>query len=311
MASCAKCSIPIGNAKDAVISCAECGLVFHPTCTRIETVENFKKFSVQRKASWKCDGCSTPTRSDVDCSALASMLQKMDKKLCAEIGKVNSNLAGVKTELEGVNSTVAQMQSTLSMLVQENEKRKEEYIELAKTNEDLKHEVGDLRVRVRDLEQYSRRNNVEIVGVPYSADEDVYDLLEQIATLINIRYQRREISTAHRLRVSKERPNPSIIVSFVCRDYKHLWISAAREHRKSLICSSLDNTWPANPIYVNDHLTPNNRAVLSRAKRLVRERKLFRVWTRDCRVYVRKTSDEHCRPMQVNSMEELDTLLRL
>lgn len=66
-----------------------------------------------------------------------------------------------------------------------------------------------LSASVRNFEQYSRKHNLGIVGVPYSTGENIYKLIKQIASLVDVKYGRAEITTARRLQAIKERSNPS------------------------------------------------------------------------------------------------------
>ena len=65
------------------------------------------------------------------------------------------------------------------------------------------------------LEQYSRQDNLKLVGVPERQNGDCVQLVKEVASDLGINFQDQEIiSTAHRLKSRSKRGNP-IIVRFV------------------------------------------------------------------------------------------------
>ncbi|KAG8272771.1 hypothetical protein J6590_035079 [Homalodisca vitripennis] len=119
---------------------------------------------------WKCDVCATETGLVVSKTAgwsrsfLASLmeaLQIMGKKLGAKITGV------------GINNTIGVTQATLNNMVTENERRKKKKTMKCARRDDRPHQ------RVRDIEQYSRKDNVETVGVHLTRGEDIYSVLER------------------------------------------------------------------------------------------------------------------------------------
>ncbi|KAG8250137.1 hypothetical protein J6590_108054, partial [Homalodisca vitripennis] len=60
--------------------------------------------------------------------------------------------------------------------------------------------------------------------------------------------------------------------------------------------------------FINEHLTPHYKAVLGRARRLVKEKRLEFAWTRDFRVYVKKTSQPDSPVTLLRSLDDLETL---
>ena len=75
--------------------------------------------------------------------------------------------------------------------------------------------VQSNRFEIDRLEQYSRRDNLKLVGVPERQNEDCVQLVKEVASDLGINFQDQEIiSTAHRLKSRSKRGNP-IIVRFV------------------------------------------------------------------------------------------------
>jgi len=314
MSLCGKCNVPIAKPNEAAV-CVECHSSFHPPCTRLRSVENFKKLPSSRKSGWKCDTCSgematSPTAaasdSDLASSVLAS-IQALRTDMSQQFKTVNENVTSVKTDLAGVKATIDNLQSSINNLTAENAARKLECEALVEENKQLTRQVNELNWEVQDLQQYSRRDNIEIQGVPYSNNENVYAILNEIAKLIKIPFNREEISIAHRIPNGSQRRHPTIIVKFISRWVKNSWMAAAKKC-DLLNAAQLHDSWESTSIFMNDHLTAANKQVLGYARKQMRERKLSHAWTRDCRIYVRRNAEGPVK--LVRSVKEVDEVIQ-
>lgn len=309
MSSCVKCDREIP--KKEVLVCCVCKGSFHAECTRMDSIENFKKLSSQRRAIWSCDECKSPAeeRNKTESAIILEHMKSMRNDLSAQISGVNLNVDGIREEMKNVKDAIASIESTLGTLKTENEARKKEFRQVKQDQGKFEQEMAKVEERVREMEQYSRRDNVELIGVPSSKGEDILAIIEKVSQTIGVKYDRWQISTAHRLQATTERPNPAIIIRFITRDYRSAWINAARVNRRKLTATELSDSWPSTPLYVNEHLTPYYKAILARARRMVKEKRLAFAWTRDCRVYARRTADQDCPAALLRSMDDLDRLL--
>ena len=57
-------------------------------------------------------------------------------------------------------------------------------------------------------------------------------------------------------------------------------------------------------IFVNENLTQYRQEVLAKARKMKKANKIFRVWTVDGKIFVRKTEDS--RPVRISEIWELD-----
>lgn len=124
----------------------------------------------------ECRLSDTSKEPGVSMAANLQGIEGLRKDMALQFGGVNSNPSDVKTQLSVVSETVTGMKTQLDTLVRENEVRKNEHKELKKENEELKTEVIMLRSQFQELEQYSRKDNVEIVGVPFTKKKKIYFL---------------------------------------------------------------------------------------------------------------------------------------
>ncbi|KAM3967601.1 putative phosphotransferase YvkC [Aphomia sociella] len=134
-------------------------------------------------------------------------------------------------------------------------------------NNILRMECTELRKQVNDLtqendkrEQWVRRSNIEIVGIPMKQDENLVDIVSSLARACGCNINpAMDIDFVTRVAVKsgdQKRPKP-IIVKFQSRYKKDDFISSLRRKRD---LNTGDIGFASNiRIYVNDHLTIKKR----------------------------------------------------
>ncbi|XP_026314577.1 uncharacterized protein LOC113226232 [Hyposmocoma kahamanoa] len=174
----------------------------------------------------------------------------------------------------------------------------EENIQLKKTNLELQTSFAQLSSRVNDLEQHLRENNLEIHGVPESRSENIPSILQQCASTVGHQVGDTDIVNYTRVaRQNKDSQRPrAIIVKFRsvrCRDE---FYSAVHRFNKSNPKEKLNTTHLGfgtvkTPVYVSEHLSPENKSLHAAVRIAAKEKGYKFVWVRGGRIYIRKTPD--------------------
>lgn len=212
----------------------------------------------------------------------AVLNDKLDTLIDDLVARIN-----IKLENLGLGEHVSLCES-VRFMSKELDTMKLKQEELVTSNKALLSRNEALEKRVADLEQYSRMNNVEIKGIPTSQGEDCGAILKRIGDAIELPILTTDIDTAHR--VASRSNEKSIIARFCSRDKKNEFIRKARRAR--LRTDHIGFTGGTNmPIYVNDHLTIDNKKVFSKALALKKENKWKYLWTENCQIKARKTDD--------------------
>ena len=135
------------------------------------------------------------------------------------------------------------------------------------------------------LEQYSRKNSLEIHGVPQDSYTSTEHVVIKVAEALNITMEPEEIEISHKINEST-----SILVKFCSHKTK----SKIYKERIKLKQVKIRDLFPTyNPstaqhrIFIN--LTAFKRCLVEAANRRRKDRMLFSMWTLDGKVYV-KTS---------------------
>ncbi|KAH7978626.1 hypothetical protein HPB49_006158 [Dermacentor silvarum] len=155
--------------------------------------------------------------------------------------------------------------------------------ELLRQNTKLKGENARLTQRCEDLEQYQRLNNLEIRGVPDG--NDPLSVINRIGEIVGESIDSMvDIDTCHWVRTPKPDAR-NIVVRFVRRSKRNDLLSKCR---KKKIDTSMLDLEGKTPIFVNEHLTPKNKALLSDAIKKKKAAKWKFAWTSGGKVLVRK-----------------------
>jgi hypothetical protein len=207
-------------------------------------------------------------------------------------------------DIAAIKDTVSRLEHRFSafeeFMIEESTKttillRKIEEMERISREKDIK--IKQLEDRVDDLEQYSRREDIIISGLkpdisfkeivtgePDSETEYTKTIVEdrveqQIIKFMkenDIPLEEEEISACHTLGKKRDDGTQNIIVRFVNRK------------TKTRILSKGANLKGTN-VYVNEHLTKKNADLAKAARKLKKDGKIHKTWTRDCKVFIKET----------------------
>lgn len=209
----------------------------------------------------------------------------------------------VMSELRSLKQSVQYCSESCDSVTEMGKDIKElinEIKELKLSNRKLKEENERLTARVDELEQYTRSNNVEIKGVP--VEPDVIDVVSKMGQLIGESVSKDDIDICHRVFTTKH-SEPNIIVRFVRREKRNSFLAKARKTRQTgtlLGCSS------TKPVFVNEHLTRQNKQLLGAAVARKRVAGWRYVWTKDGRIFARR--DENSAVLRLNSASDLEKM---
>lgn len=221
---------------------------------------------------------------------------------------IMKKLCDVCDQLSALNTTVQELRGEIFDLRQENDRLKKE-LELCRKREDRMEEVikeakfqaAVADSRVNDLEQYTRRNNVRVLGVPESAEESVEVCERKVLKIIKEKLElpimeSGDIEAIHRIgRQGKQkqgqptRPRP-IIVRFLSRKSTETVLSNRRK---------LKNTG----IVIVEDLTHDNFVLLNKCWD---HAGVADAWTRRGNIFVKTAKDS--RVIRITSASDLRTV---
>lgn len=292
------------------IACASCTKKYHATCVNL--TNNDISVIKENKEKWFCSVCIDSSRKLRSKSITDSTSGEKDrggaeKVIIKEREDEKITLEKIMVQLQAILSAQGEAAVSINLC---HEKIDEVHVQLRKQEEFigecmkkvealetqnvmLQKENDELKSRVNDMEQYSRRNCLELQGVPEAAGENVITVVQDVANAIGFTLESHMIDTCHRLGKNEARPSQirGIIVKFVRRLDKEEFLRQ-KKIRRELKVSHLRPDYMKlvqqdNFIYVNESLTSSNRFLFAKAREFKKQSDIKFLWIRNGNIYMR------------------------
>lgn len=336
MTTCGKCFKQVSRTSKDKIYCTLCKGYYHGSCFNLREAEIEV---ISAGGRWLCDSCNRRKRLsrsnsdsfpvDTTASAIATaslsptgsahtmaltmdilkpLLDELKKEILDGQNKIEKALGNsinqCFTRIQENNDLIANQQK----IIQEQQAK---LLDLEAENRDLKCKVKELSKRQNDLEQYSRRNTVEIFGVPEPKNETNAALKKtvlDIGVALGVTLTEDSIDACHRINGGNNRPTSGIIVKFVRREDPDNLL-AKRKVKRDFSTRHLAGHTTDSPVYINTSLSQDRRVLLAKARRLRSDHGFKYVWAdRVGRVKVRK--DDGSAIKVLDDADDLQALIQ-
>ena len=231
------------------------------------------------------------------------LLDEKLKPINHKMDDLVENISFMNERFESLVQRIDDVENKYSELVKENKCLKDEVLRLSKIAEHHKDEIND-------LQQYTRRDCVEIYGLPQQMNEDTNQLVIKVGSLMGLDIKMTDISISHRLpqntnsyssrlrsrdgnRSSAVSKFPKLIVKFTRRETKELFYQSRKkliDKTTKHISSSLGRV-SDNRIFIGESLSQRNRELFTASLKLKKEKNFKFIWTQSGRIYLRKADD--------------------
>lgn len=270
----------------------------NPDLTAINLEESFNVTMRKRKFS------------DVDSSVMEALssfknqilesLNTFKEENAKKISQLSDDInKGIRDELTKLTNSFHELKASLEHTDQDLQDVKKRVTELEKKSskiEQLESQVTRLHSIVTDLELERRRDrqrarmlNLEMVGVPECKSESLHEYIMSLAKRAGVQLRLEDID--HVNRVQKMNPNKeyprNIIFRLSNQTHKDSLLSSLRKSR-NITTSDLGIPGDTRKIFVNEHLTPENKMLYKSCREKAKNVGFQYVWIRNCRIYVRK-----------------------
>lgn len=248
------------------------------------------------------------------------MKKEMESLLESTINRtVSEQLKLIKNQYSGFQESLTFISSQFEEFKIENAELKKvlgtvstEIKCLKEENRTLRENLDAVSSRVKVLEdenikqqQWVRLQNIEITGIPEAKEENTIDIVQKITQHLGVAIEPSDLEFAHRVQprrvASAERARP-IVVRLRQRYIKDQIIAAARR-RRNMNARDVGMGGENNRIFINEHLTKENKMLLRACKQRAKEVNFKYIWTKNCRIFVRKIDTSP--PIPINSSLDL------
>ena len=145
---------------------------------------------------------------------------------------------------------------------------------------ELKEELAETKMKLNDLEQYSRRLCINVSGIPERSDESTDQLVTDIAKMAGVTVTPEDIDRTHRVGTKRDGQHRTIIARLTNFSKRQELYDARRKLRtpKAFPGSTVTQA-TAESAFISDNLTRDNQLTLYKARQLKKERKIFAAWS--------------------------------
>ncbi|KAG8293947.1 hypothetical protein J6590_007618 [Homalodisca vitripennis] len=119
-------------------------------------------------------------------------------------------------------------------------------------------------------------------------------LLKDVGAAIGVEVLVGGISAAHRVPSFSKDRDTALVVHFVNRTKKEEWITKYRMKKPPLTAQQVNQRFPSQRVYIKDHLSPENKQLLSKLKQKCREIGYTYAWCRDAKFFCQESSRRTC-----------------
>lgn len=260
----------------------------------------YRKLGPDRRASWKCHQCKlsmTPASSSMNSATPTTESASLELVLSElrDVKRQIASLCSVVDDIKELKNEVSELKKSCQFA---SAKLDDYEVKFAKVDSKISEisnmqvvvtstqsAVAGLKDQIEAMEQWSRLSNVEIRGVPFKKDENLFSVIDSIGKATGFQIQRSQLNYVSRVPTfSKDK---SIVASFINRYVKENFIASARTF-KELKASDIGFGNSVQRVFVNDHLTPASKQLLTKAKQKASELGYSYKWVKYGKVHIRK-----------------------
>ena len=230
------------------------------------------------------------------------LLRELKEESSKRYVEIDQKLNDVIESQKFLSKQYENFRNTIDNLINDNVKMREQLDKLRQQVGEAEKKVKTALDEVNNLEQYGRRDMIEIGGIPRTSDESVEDIVVHLFDKLQLRLTKTDIEAAHRI---STRERASIIVKFASRRTR----DAAYSKRNLLktvqthdfgIATERDSS----KIYLNESLSRSNKALFSQALGFKKTHNVKFLWTRNGNIYMR-LSETAKKVVQIKCADDL------
>lgn len=255
-------------------------------------------------------------------NSLLIIQESMDQRL----GRIDGSINSIKTDLESyvseIKTEIKALRCDHNQLVQEVSSIKES-LQFHSDNQDVITKRIDklssctatletnnsliftLQNKIDSLEQHARQCNLEISNVPEKKGENLISLLEKIGGGVGCLITHKDVISIHRVpHASKDISSPKNIIARLSSRILRDNVLGAFRLRKGLNTEQIGMPGTPRSIYLNEHLTLQNKKLFRQTREAAKQNKFKFVWVKHATILARQS--ENSAIFAIRTPEDLE-----
>lgn len=220
---------------------------------------------------WKC-GCELMGPVSVQFDRISRDMLEGFKEIKTSMGEITDSQKFLALQYDEIKKSLDEIKDL---------KLKVLTLEQKLTEKDK--EVNMLKKQMTHVEQYSRRNMIEIREVHQQKDEKVERVVVKVAQKFDVPLTEEDIEVAHRLKAAPGK-KPAIIVELNSRKKRNLFL----ESRKKVVTNQDVLREGEGRIYLSESLSPFYRELLWKTRKIAKEDDYRFCWYQNEKILLRK-----------------------
>ena len=239
----------------------------------------------------------------VDIKIELSNIARENKKFAKEIAELRKLIYDQKIELDSLKASIKETEN-------KNTAMEAELFAARNKIDEQEDEIAELYRLQDNLEQYTRKQSLEVCGIPASAYASTEGAVLKIASALDVPMSAEDINISHKI---KSNGVGTILVKFQSHKAK----SRLYKARTKLKNFRLTDIFPdvstatrvaAGPgrIFINENLTSYRKDLLRKANDKRKDGLIISVWSMDGKIFVKTSPDG--APVRIYEKEVLENL---
>lgn len=229
------------------------------------------------------------------------LLPSIRKEIIAEVHIIKTNLDALNDRCMNIEKSQPFLSDKYDQVIQSLQNTKKQ-IRITESNIKKQDDaiysnqegIDELFGMMDELQQYSRRDCLEITGIPKLPNEQPNNLISEVGALVGVEINSDDISIAHRLPDSKNGKD-RIIVKFLRRGKKDDIYKIRKKLTKKTIkdlpsvTAMIEETdIQSKRIFINESLTPYRRKLLGMINTFKKENNFKFLWTVNGKIFLKE-----------------------
>ena len=158
----------------------------------------------------------------------------------------------------------------------------------------------DIENEVNEMNQYSRRENIELQNIPESVvQEDLEKFVINLYKEIKLDISSYDLVAVHQLGKPSSRKSRNAIVRYLNRTSAFSCLLNAKLLNKS-------SNLMYKKIFITENLCPINKKIFNRLYKMKKGKTIFNVWSFQGHVYFKCSDSREERPIHIKHPEDID-----